>query len=820
MSKHLARDSAVWNRIMYGGLRSPSPVQLKSEKADHGAESDSDSDSVYELPVQPQQSRNRRFNAVLGVSVCLLFFWTFFRQLELGLGGDFAVSQFKGPSRYGGFVDTGSFASTAENAKEVLGVAFPLDPDAKYGAPVHSEVLVNHTFDSWGNPAFKEFVPPKEGFNHVVLTLTTSVDGVQYDRLAHLYVGGAEIWRTSTIEPGAHKVYSTFTKDVSPYAGLFQQRTPVLFQLDNVVNLRLTGKFHIELTAHFYRLARFHSEELATLVDSETVSDQYAVFDTRKPADKVVALVAKSSPSDPPLKYLPSLKFAVKLPQVPCNTTRLKLAAFVSGNADEEFWYSNVLDQYTDRFEKNGHRLYGHAPTRFLNVYVDGVKVAAQTPQPFIFTGGFSPALWNPVVPINAFDLPSMDIDVTGLLPLLWKSGDHELAITVDNGLDEVEGLCSGVGQNWIVSANLLAYENSNVARSSGKVVHIGDRARGHSFGVSPPYTGTLQQIVDGIFEGQLTSELVFEMSDGSVVNTTVNTFTKGEVSNVQLYSHKGSSVKIVHVGHSSKSFLVTDNLNDGSVVHQTNVSLSYPMVISLTETSVKNGLDLDFKIANSKVTTLDINGERIMEEADAQNGTSLFHIRPKGNVGSGALLTRFKAQIRGRKRKYHYKRNVDSADGQVLRDEEEYKDINEKEWKEFSREIKEMSEVHHEHRGCGRFKHGAEGKHHGKFHAKGHRKHHGRHHWRHHAKHHGKSEEEKEVTGVQSDYTEQMNQSMPMESMKMMDHSKQMDHVVHLAKSHSKQSQPEFSVWSLARRLAATFKQIVVGFSKAVKCH
>jgi len=46
------------------------------------------------------------------------------------------------------------------------------------------------------------YTPPTNcSFNRVVLNLTVTVAGVQFDRLGEMYLGDTEIWRTSTAEP-------------------------------------------------------------------------------------------------------------------------------------------------------------------------------------------------------------------------------------------------------------------------------------------------------------------------------------------------------------------------------------------------------------------------------------------------------------------------------------------------------------------------------------------------------------------------------------------------------------------------------------------
>lgn len=76
-----------------------------------------------------------------------------------------------------------------------------------------------------------------------------------------------------------------------------------------------------------------------------------------------------------PVQYLSSKRLTVKLPKVAKNTTRLQLSVFTSGNAAEEFWYSNVLDKFKDIFEEEGNEFIGKGPLRIVNVYFNGEKL-------------------------------------------------------------------------------------------------------------------------------------------------------------------------------------------------------------------------------------------------------------------------------------------------------------------------------------------------------------------------------------------------------------------------------------------------------------
>lgn len=103
-------------------------------------------------------------------------------------------------------VDWGMYAAQAR-WHEIIAVEYPYTPKPSYGRYLHSHVLIDHTFETWSEPDVQRFVPPcNVSFNKVVLTLNTTFVGVQYDRLAHLYLGRAEVWRTSTAEPGGRRV--------------------------------------------------------------------------------------------------------------------------------------------------------------------------------------------------------------------------------------------------------------------------------------------------------------------------------------------------------------------------------------------------------------------------------------------------------------------------------------------------------------------------------------------------------------------------------------------------------------------------------------
>lgn len=639
------------------------------------------------------------------VLVCTTFFWIFlgvktgrilYTNLESLSIAEGVPSATPRQFHLGSVVDTGSglFSTKNESAHEIISVGYPDIPRHTYGKSVHQMTLIDATFgNSWGKPVVSQFNPPNIDFNKVVLTLKTEVDGVQYDRLINIFVGGAQIWRTSTIEPGNSKVFSTAKKDVSLYLTLFKQKTDILFQLDNLLNKRLTGKFKILLVADFYNTDDNVVTDNNVVTDDNVVTDEINTSDDlvvagsnnpflisyNKPADQVYPLIKSKNTNNPPLSYLPSDKVMVNLPKVSDSTSKLKLAIFTSGNAQEEFWYGNVLDRFKDRFAKNGRPLPGHGPVRIVNVYFNGDKILTQTPEPIIYTGGISPALWSAVVSNNAFDIRALELDVTGLLPVLWESQgieDRILEIEISNGLGETGDSDKDIGENWITSANLLTYENDQIESVSGSIVDISSSKSSNIVAISPPYTDFIQQVIDAKFKSSIVSDLSFKLKNGETYDSTIFTNTSATVRNVQSYKRYAAQQNLVHLGKSSKSFTVTEG---DKQIHQVTSEVTYPFVLNLRETEKKVDSQ-EFKIvydvnlvAGSKMRVTKNKKEMILKISAFQNGTSQYILSSDGNYGTAEIDTNYTLNVfKHKKPTHHYNRYVKAANRTILSDDVE----------------------------------------------------------------------------------------------------------------------------------------------------
>lgn len=394
--------------------------------------------------------------------------------------------------------------------------SFEITLPAKHSAPpVRVDNLMTHKFaDTWGKPKVFHYKPWSvvEEYNFVELEMKTSIEGTQYDRLVHIFVQNITVWRSSTVEPlNRELTKSKSYKDITKYINLFKTNETLefKFQLDNLVTAKLDGVFDVELNIRYFNLREGNQEHALVektgchMNKNRNSMIKNALLHHVNPyssPDHMEPVVTNRKVS--PLMYFPHsqtqrpyshpLKPFFKKTHQPKLLSHIAVELFVSGNAAEEFWYSNVIDKYAGKFDQYGHSLLGHGPMRLLNVFLTNVSSARtfetshedqnkQTflvhqsiPPPVIFTGGISPALWKPVVSIGAFDLKPIDIDLTPYLKTMLANAEQEWFLEFEvvsaNGDTEYR---DNVGNNWVISGNVMAWDA--IKDPANDIEYIGD---------------------------------------------------------------------------------------------------------------------------------------------------------------------------------------------------------------------------------------------------------------------------------------------------------------------------------------------------------
>ena len=303
-----------------------------------------------------------------------------------------------------------------------------------------SLLLMRHVFAySYGTPFVTTYTPPLCPFNTVTINLTVTSSGRQFDRLALMYLGDIEIFRTSTAEPTATGIIWTYAKDMSAYLSLWKQPQTLIFDLGNLVDSTYTGSFNATLTAAF-----------VTRPDPPLA------------ADLILPISAQQSAQNGTSAFVLPTDNATTMQTILLGASRAIVSLSACGQATEEFWYSNVLSSDTDTFLNTTGELYGYSPFREVQLLIDGMLAGVIWPFPLIFTGGVAPGFWRPIVGIDVFDLREPEIDISPFLPYLSDGKPHAFQIKVvglqccdQNGAPE---LSDSVGSYWVVTGKIFLF--------------------------------------------------------------------------------------------------------------------------------------------------------------------------------------------------------------------------------------------------------------------------------------------------------------------------------------------------------------------------
>ncbi|KAK6529445.1 hypothetical protein TWF281_008618 [Arthrobotrys megalospora] len=319
-------------------------------------------------------------------------------------------------------------------------------PHDDFSGEACSLPLLRHEFiNSYGKPAVAQYSPPPScDWNTVYFHIYTTSKGLQYDRLAFLFLDDIELWRTSTAEPTPDGILFKYTKDVTHFSTLLRGNGTLIFDMGNMVTDVLTGTFAVTLTAHYFKLD---------------------LPPQQKAADVILPVSRMQGSNGQPGHFVLPNDVAKTSISVPKNLKKASLSIIASGNNDEEFWYTNVPDDLVNSFPNN--TLLGHSSYREVQLYVDGVMVDAVMPIPTIYTGGVNPGLWKPIVCPHAYDLWEFEIDITP-----WLAGKTSVIIELKvvglggtGGRPEIGG---AIGQNWYVSGRTFFWTDPGAPQVKG----------------------------------------------------------------------------------------------------------------------------------------------------------------------------------------------------------------------------------------------------------------------------------------------------------------------------------------------------------------
>ncbi|KAK1405080.1 Peptide-N4-(N-acetyl-beta-glucosaminyl)asparagine amidase A [Heracleum sosnowskyi] len=314
-----------------------------------------------------------------------------------------------------------------------------------------SQLILQHDFGFTFTkpPVFADYKPPYpscpfQDFSKIILEWKATCKGRQFDRIFGVWLGGVELLRSCTAEPSANGIVWTVKKDVTRYYSLLMTNQTLAVYLGNLVNDVYTGVYHVELSFHYYP-AEKHMSNIGHGHGSN--------------ADLILP-ISRNLPVNDGLWFQVDspTKVESKMFKIPQNSYKAVLEVYVSPHQNDEFWYTNLPNEFIAQNNLTNARKNG--PFREVVVSLDGKVVGAVWPFSVIYTGGFDPLLWRPISAIGSFDLPSYDIEITPSLGTILDGKAHEFGFSVTNALDV-----------WYIDANLHIWLDGKSEKTEGMVL-------------------------------------------------------------------------------------------------------------------------------------------------------------------------------------------------------------------------------------------------------------------------------------------------------------------------------------------------------------
>ncbi|KAH1062176.1 hypothetical protein AAZX31_02G247400 [Glycine max] len=549
--------------------------------------------------------------------------------------------------------------------QEYFEVNYP--PNSHEPTPSCSHRIIHHAFANTINspPYTTTYAPPPRcpaPWSRVVLHFHVRCKGEQYDRIAAIWLAGAELLRTSTAEPSPAGIFWNVRKDVTKYSSLLAKPNQDLtMMLENIVNNEFTGVYHVTVTLLFYNEYAVRvpfvpcPEELNNFdpIQSRSRSRSRSRSLVQEPGSRGV----NESPADLiiPISDDGRRGFWFKLEEekgscsktirIPRNTYRAVLELYVSFHGNDEFWYSNPPNSYIKANGLETER--GNGAYREVYVTIDGQVVGWEIPFPVIFTGGINPLFWEPMVAIGAFDLPSYDIDLTPFLGKVLDGKEHVFGIGVVKGISY-----------WLLNANLhLWLDHESTVVHANPVVH-------HS-----PETSIERQEefkgLDGAFgvdaekETQITGWVM--TSAGNITTTVSQGFS---FKNSMKFQHNGSIKTVKQKFKAKKKVKVIDG--KGESITRLKVRRRYPLRVV---TNTKLFQDGSYRLVTDLSHTLKekhVSGCFVKSINNEQNSKGWIDVKGHSVVSGQASTSQNYSYF---DRFTCYSRNVAATNGRIVAD-------------------------------------------------------------------------------------------------------------------------------------------------------
>lgn len=306
--------------------------------------------------------------------------------------------------------------------------------------------------------------------------MTVVASGMNYDGLTLLYFDDIELWRSATGMPTQHGIHSTVFKDMTAFSAILREKRKVIFDLTSVHMgnvpsehpVTLLSNYNVTITALYYN----DDNMLGPCQDpDEDEEDEFCL--TINPPDVILPISSDRSASGFTSEFWlpddgPELDGRINL-TFPQNVERAVVSVLATGVFEEEYWFKDVPQEFLQTYGNTSFAT-GRGPWRELQVLIDDQLAGVVWPRPYVLPGGLNPGLWVPVVGIGAFDMQSVDVDVSPWLGKLCDGNPHTFSVKIVTIRDDWASIPAGGPYIWWVSGRVSLWLDEDGEQTTGEV--------------------------------------------------------------------------------------------------------------------------------------------------------------------------------------------------------------------------------------------------------------------------------------------------------------------------------------------------------------
>jgi hypothetical protein len=310
--------------------------------------------------------------------------------------------------------ETGSseFATTANPTSLDPPVAVPPT------RPVVVTVASNAAFGNGPPPYTSTVTLPTGHWAKVVLDVSGTETGVQYDRLCEVFDGASEIFLGVTPEPTPAGISWHVQKDITGYLPILTGPRTFSTYVDNYLSSADTGIPTITVKLLFYPAGGGFGPARAATPGSPALAGDAINENGPASPSQAPGVPTQVVPILPPgasntLNTVNTGQTLTASVTLPANITTATLDLYAVGQINDEFWWAEV------------------PAFREIEVSIDGRPAGVVWPYPYVYTGGVNPLIWRPLTGVHTMDIPSYRLDLSPFAGEL--GGTHTISLTVTN---------------------------------------------------------------------------------------------------------------------------------------------------------------------------------------------------------------------------------------------------------------------------------------------------------------------------------------------------------------------------------------------------